>query len=204
MCLSGNWNAFVRSYSKKFPNCVLVETHLHLIETILRKGQIMTELKFNCLSSKLFEDKSILRLSWNSISSQRNCSMTRPKCVWAKIQMHPIEIVQRQYRIVSQPKLSCLPSKLFEDKSILRHSRNSLSSHRSCSKFFPNCVPAERQWHLIEYILKQFQIVSYSESQCISSNLFYGKSKLCPSHNSFASHRKYSKTFPYSVSVEFE
>ena len=111
MCLSGNSIGFDRNYSKTIPNCVLVENQLNLIEIILRKCQIVTHLKFNCLSSKLFEDKSLLRLSWNSISSHQSCSKTFSNCVLAKSQLHLIEIIQKEFQKMSEPKFNCISSR---------------------------------------------------------------------------------------------
>ena len=68
---------------------------------------------------------------------------------------------------------------MFKDNSKLCHNRNSIASHRNCSKTIPKCllakiqlhsieiilthpisVLAEIQLHLIDIILRHFQIVS--------------------------------------------
>ena len=61
-------------------------------------------------------------------------------------------------------------------------SRNSFASHRNNSKTIPTYVIAEIQLHLVEIILKQFQILSYSKFN--------------------APHRNYSKTIPNFVLAE--
>ena len=144
----------------------------------------MTEPKFNCLSSKLFEHKSIFRLSWNSISSHRSCSKTFPNCVLAESQLHLIKIIL--------------------NNSIICLSRKSIASHRNIFMTAPYCVLAENQVHLIEFILQQIWNVSSSKFNCISSKLVYDNSKLCPSHSSIAPYRKKSKTNPNCVWAEIQ
>ena len=39
-------------------------------------------------------------------------------------------------------------------------SQNSIAPHRNCSKTFLNCVLAENHLHVIEIIIREFQIVS--------------------------------------------
>ena len=133
---------------------------MHLIEILLRKCQIVTHLKFNCLSSKLLEDKSLFRLSWNSISSHQSCCKTFPNCVLVEIQLHLIEITLKQFQNMSEPKFNCISSKFFYDSSILRLSRNSIASDRTYSTTKWKSVIVEIHLHLIEIILRQFQIVS--------------------------------------------
>ena len=48
-----------------------------------------------------------MSLSRNSFASQRNHSKTVPNCLVAEIQKHLIEVILRQFQIVSQPKLHC-------------------------------------------------------------------------------------------------
>ena len=83
------------------PNCVLAEIQLPLIEIVLRQFQTLPGPKFNCPSSKLFYDNANLCLSRNSIAPQRKDSKTMPICVLAEIQFLLIEIVLRQFQIVS-------------------------------------------------------------------------------------------------------
>ena len=78
------------------------------------------------------------------------------------------------------------------------------ASHRTCSKTVPNCVWVKIQSHLIENILRQFQIVPQPNSNCISSKIFYDISNLCVSQNPIASHRKNFKTFPICVLAKFQ
>ena len=138
-------------------------------------------------------------LSRNSIASHRNYSKTNPYFVLAEIQFHLIKVVLRHFRIVPSPKVNCILSKFFYASSILRLSQNSISSHRSCSKTFPNCVLGETQLHLIENILRQFQNMSEPKFNCISSKFFYASSILRLSRNSSASHRTYCMTIPNCV-----
>ena len=101
MCLSRNSIAPHRYYSKTFPNCVLAEIQLHLVEIILRQFQILSQPKFNCPSSKLFQDNSKFCLIQISIASHRLYSMTISNLVVAQIQLHLIEIILRQFQFVS-------------------------------------------------------------------------------------------------------
>ena len=160
MCLSGNASECDRNHSKTFPNWVLIETQMHLIEILLRKCQIVTHLKFNCLSSKLLEDKSLFRRSWTSISSHQSCSKTFPNCVLVESQSHLIGITLKQFQNMSEPKFNCISSKFFYDSSILRLSRNSIASDRTYSTTKWKSVIVEIHLHLIEIILRQFRIVS--------------------------------------------
>ena len=108
--------------------------------------------------------------------------MTIPNCVLAEIQLPLIEIVLRQFQTLPGPKFNCPSSKLFYDNANLCVSRNSIPSHRNCSKTIPNCVVTEVQLPLIETIVRQFQIVSLQK------------------HNSY--HRNCSKTIPKRLFAE--
>ena len=136
MCPSRKSVASHQNYSKQFHN--------------------MSEPKFNCLSSKLFEDISIFRLSWNLISSHRSCSKTFPNCVLGIFQLHLIENILRQFQIVSEPKFKWISSKIFWSNSLMHLSRNSIASDWNCSKPFPICVLAEIRLYFIENNLRQF------------------------------------------------
>ena len=85
--------------------------------------------------------------------------MTIPKGLQAKIQLHFIEIILRQFQIVSEPKLNCTSSILFYDISKLCLSRNSIASHRIYSWTIPIFVLAEVQLLPTEIVLRQFQNV---------------------------------------------
>ena len=78
------------------------------------------------------------------------------------------------------------------------------ASHRTCSKTVPNCVWVKIQSHLIENILRQFQIVPQPNSNCISSKIFYDISNLCLSQIPIAPHRKNFKTIPVCVLAKFQ
>ena len=118
-------------------------------------------------------------LGRNSIASRWNYSKTIPNCVLAEFPPHPIGIILRLFQIVSQPKFSCISSKLLYDNS--------------------NCVLAKIQLHLIGIILRQFQIVSWRNFHCMSSKLFWDFSRLCLSQNSIAPQLIYSNTFSNCV-----
>ena len=83
-------------------------------------------------------------------------------------------------------------------------SQNSIASRRNYSKTVSKCVLAKNPLHLIEFILRQFQIVSWPKFHCISLKLFQDISKLCLGRVSTASHRNYSKTIPNRVSAEIQ
>ena len=140
-------------------NCFLAEIPLHLIETIPRQLQIVSQPKFHCISSKSFWDFSRLCLSHNSIAPHLNYSNTFPICVLAQIQIHLIECSLQQFQIVSSPKFTCFSSKLFWDFSRLCLSQNSIAPHLNYSITFPSCVLAEISLHLIEKFMRFLQIV---------------------------------------------
>ena len=81
-----------------------------------------------------------MSLSRSSFASHRNYSKTYPGFLLAKIQLHLIETILRQFQIVSLQKCN--------------------SYHRKCSKTIPKCLFAEIHVHLIEFLLRQFQTVS--------------------------------------------
>ena len=142
------------------PICVLAEIQFRLIEIILRQFQILPGPKFNCSSSKLFQDNSNFCHSRNSSAPHRYYSKTFPNCVSAEIQFRLIEIILRQFHIFPEPIFNCPSWKLFQDNANLCLSRSSNASHRNCSKTILNCVVTEIQLPLIEILLRQFQNVS--------------------------------------------
>ena len=81
-------------------NCVLAKVQLHLIETILRELQIVSQPKLHCISSKLFWDNFKTSPSRSSFASLRSHSKTVPHCPFAEIPMHLIEVILRQIQIV--------------------------------------------------------------------------------------------------------
>ena len=145
-----------------------------------------------------------MSLGRNSIESHRLYSKTIPNCVLAKIQLHLVEIILRQFQSVSWPKIQCISSKSFEDNSKLCFSQTSIAFRWNYSMTIPNCFLAGTPSHLIEIILTQFQIFSRSKFPWIPSIIFYDNSKLCFSQNSIASRRSYSKTIPYCVLAEIQ
>ena len=75
-----------------------------------------------------------------------------PNWVLAEIQLPLIEILLRQFPIVSQPKF--------------------IAPHRNYPKTIPKWVLAEIQLPLIEILLRQFPTVSQPKFNCKSSKLF--------------------------------
>ena len=170
MRLSRNSIASDRIYPTTNLKCVFVEIQVHLIENNLRQYQIVSELKFNCISSIFFYSNSIMRLRRNSMASDWNCSKTIQNCVWAGIQLHVIEFLLRQFRILSLLESQSISSNLFNDNFELCPSLNSIASYRKLSKTIPTCVWAETQSHLIEIILKQFHNASNRNSMASDWN----------------------------------
>ena len=101
LCLSRNSIAPHLNYSDTFLKCVLAQIQIHLIECSLRQFQIVSQPKFHCISSKLFWDFSRLCLSQNSIAPHLNFSNTFPNYVLAQIHSLLIEIILRQFQLVS-------------------------------------------------------------------------------------------------------
>ena len=78
------------------------------------------------------------------------------------------------------------------------------ASPRKNSKAHPKCFLAKFQSHLIEKILRQFQIVSYPSSNCILSRIIQDNSILCLSQIPIASPQKVSETIPKCVLAKFQ
>ena len=133
-------------------------------------------------------------LSPNSIASHRTSSKTIPNFVSAKIQLHLIGNILRQFQILSWPKFNCISSEFFWDISKFWLHQISIASHRNCfktipisvpakiqllligfiiySKTIPNCVLAKIQSKLIEILRSWFQMLSQPKFNCISSEIF--------------------------------
>ena len=141
MCLSRSSIASHWIFSRKLPNCVLVEIQLHLKEIILslRQCQIVSQPKFNCLPSKSFEDNSELCLSQNSNASHRKNSETTAN----GLSLKPIAYPWVYSRKIPNRVLVEIQVHLIQFN--LKHFRN---------------VSAEIQVHLIEFFLSNFPIVS--------------------------------------------
>ena len=122
---------------------------MHFIDIILGQFQIVSQPKYNFISS-------------------RN-SKTIPNFVLPEFHLHIIEKILRQFQIL------CLDQNFF-------------ASPRNCSETIPTFVPAKFQLHLIENILSQIQIKSWQLSKSISSKIFQDNSQLCLTRNSIASH----------------
>ena len=128
-------NSKFRNYSYTIPNCNY--SQLHLIEIILRQFQIVSQPKFSCNSSKLFQENSKLCIGRKSVASHWSYSKTIPNRVLAE---HLIEITLRQFQLC--------PGQI------------SIASHWNYTKIIPNSFLADIPLHLIEKILRQFQLVS--------------------------------------------
>ena len=127
---------------------------------------------FHRISSELFRDNSKLCLGRNSVASHRHFSKTIPNGVLAENQLHLIGIILRQFQIVSHPKFKYTSSKLFWDNAKLCLSTNSIASRRNFSNTIPNCFLSGSPSRLIEFIRRQFQMVSRSKFHWISSIIF--------------------------------
>ena len=97
-CIS---KASFRKLSKTIPIWVWAEIQLHFIENNLRQYQVVSESKFNCISSILFYSNSIMRLSRNSMASDWNCCKKIPNCVLSINQLQLFEVILWQCRTVS-------------------------------------------------------------------------------------------------------
>ena len=148
-------------------------------------------------------------------------SKTFPNYVLAKIQLHLIGLLLRQFQILSKPNFNCISSELFYDNiklclgenSIASHrnffydnsklclSPNSIASHRNSSKMIPNVVSAKNQLHLIGSNLRQFQILFEPNFKCISSDSLFilRQFQILLSQFSIASHRNWFKAIPNFV-----
>ena len=179
MCLSQIPIASHRKYSNTISNCVLARFRSLLIENILGHFHFVSEPNSNRISLKIFSDNFNMCLSQiptathrknsNSfkvclsqtpIASQRKISKTIPNCVLAKFQSHLIKNILRQVQIVSETNSIRISSKIFSDNSKLCLSQIPIASHRKHSKTISKCVLAKFQSHLIENVLRKFQIVS--------------------------------------------
>ena len=147
-----------------------------------RYVQIVSRLKFDCISSEVYEDNLKMRLGRISIASYRTCSQNFLNCVLADIHLDLLPKVLWQFQNVLQPNLKCI---------ILNK-----------SKICPNCVSAENPLHLVGNPRRQFEIVSESKFNYIASNMFSEFLILRFSHNLIASDWIYSKICPKCFIVE--
>ena len=181
--------------SETFPTSVLAKTKLHVIEKILRQLPIVSQPKFNCIWSILFQDVSKLLYRRNSIASTPKIFETFPNFVLAKTHLHLLQKYLRQFQNVLQPKISCIWSKFSQDMSKMIRSPNSNASYRKCSTTFLNCVLAQIHLHPLQKHPRQIQNVLQPKLGCIWLKLFRDLSKLCLSWISIASYRKNPKQF---------
>ena len=140
MCQRRSSIAPHRIYSMTMPRCVWGEIQLRLIKLILR--QLGNGLSHNWIASHLKYSERIAN------------------CTWAESQMHLIENTLRRIQTVSDPKLKCISSKIFDDNCKLRLSQISIACCPENSKTIPKCVLVEIQVHLIENIRWQLQTAS--------------------------------------------
>ena len=115
-----------------FPNCVLAEIQLHIIDNTLGEFPNVSWPKLKSILSTVFWDNSNLCLSRNSIASSW-------KFIWCS-------------QTVSSTKIVCIWSKLFQVMSKLLFNRNSMPSYRIDSQILSNCLLAEIQSHLFEKV----------------------------------------------------
>ena len=149
-----------------------------------------------------FEQYYKLCLSQNYIASHRKYSKTISNCVSAEIPMHLIDVILRQFQIVFSQSSIASHRTQFEQYYKLCLSQNYIASHRKYSKTISNCVSAEIPMHLIDVILRQFQIV-FSQSSFASHRTQSKQNyKLCLRQNSIASDRNYCRTFTNCVLAE--
>ena len=85
--------------------------------------------------------------------------MTISNLVVAEVQLPLIENVLRLFQNVSSQNSIALIKIILGQFQIVSL-RNSIAPHLYYSKTFPKCVLAEIQLHLVEIILRQFQILS--------------------------------------------
>ena len=159
-------------YSKTIPNCVLAKIQSHLVGVFLRQFQILPQSKFNCISSKLFYDNSELCLSPISNASHRNSCKMISNVVSAKIKLHLIGNILGQFQILSPPKFNRISSEFFWDNFKFCLSQKSIASHQISSATIPNFFLAQIQLHLIEILLRWFQMLSRPKFNCISTEIF--------------------------------
>ena len=130
-----------------------------------------------------------------SIASHRHSSKTFSKYVYAKLQLHLIEIIRRDFRIMFLLIFKCISSKLFYGIFRTCLCQISIAPHRNYSETFSNYVFANFQLHLVESIPKHFQFMFVPNFNCISATLFWDIFNMYFCRISIASHRHFSRTF---------
>ena len=211
--MSSNSSASFWKSSQTFPNCVLAETQLHLLEKGIWNSQRVFSPNFICIWLKLFQDTSKLCLTWNSIASCRKYTKTIWSCVWAEVQLRRVEFVLRNSHIASKPNFNCIWLNLIQDLSKKLHSWNSITFyvlfyfiqlHFACSmasywidsQTMPNWVLAEIRLHPIDNFPGQLPFVSQPKFNCIFWKKFQNFPNMCPSQNSIAYDPNFSKMGP--------
>ena len=121
-------------------------------------------LKFDCISSEVYEDNlkmclgrisiasflkmflefSKLCLSQNWAASDQNYSKMPPNSVSAETQVHPIENNLRRFQFVTSANFNSVWLKLFPDMSKMSLRRSSIATYRNYSYTIPNCILAEQ------------------------------------------------------------
>ena len=168
-----------RKYWKTFPRCVLGETQLHPIETLVR--HLQTVFKQNWIASFWNYSKTFpkcvsaevqfhqaekivrhfrIRLSRNSITSFLKYSVTFSTCVLAESRLHAIEFIFKNFQFVCWQKINCIVPKLLWDILKLYPDRNSFASYRNYSKPLSNCLLTKFQLQCTKNIERHFRNVS--------------------------------------------
>ena len=91
--------------------------------------------------------------------SERKHFKTFSNYVFAKFQLHLSQFFQRHFQIMSLPKSNCISSNLFQDIFKVCLCPIPIASHRKYSEIFSNYVFAKFHLHLIELIIRHYQII---------------------------------------------
>ena len=134
--------------------------------------------------------------SRNSIASYWNYFQTFSLYVLAEKRMRCTEIIPRHFKTVSRPKINCIVPKLFQNIFKQSPRPNSIAMYQNYCETFPKCVLLETELHLIEIILRHFQIFSRPKFSWILLKLFWDVFELSPSPNSIAWYQNCCKAFP--------
>ena len=139
----------------------------------------------------------------NSIAFSRKIFGTFTNIVPAKIHLHLLEKVLRQFQKVPQPKLNCIWLKVFHDTSKFCLSWNSIAIYRKNPQTIRNCNWGDFQLHLIEHVLRISQIASTPNFNCIWLKLIQDLTQMLHSWNSITFYRSTSEIFPILCEVKF-
>ena len=127
---------------------------MHRNQFVPRYVQSVSRLKFDCISSEVYEDNLKMCLGRISIASYRTCSQNFLNCVWAKFHLDLLPKVLRHFQNGLQPKLKCIFLKLVQDMSKLCLSWKSMASCRKYPKTIWNGVWVEVHFIRVENVLR--------------------------------------------------